>query len=251
MPSSPKPPSTTHPTTTTNTNTTTTTPTPTPLESDLLTHLTATPALDDLHTTLLSSLQRLGWTEKIRRLAQELLRGGRCERFEDVFDAVVASAEGRGHPFLTSSNGHANTSTDANNHNNDNDHDRDHDNGGEDGDGNGSGSGDNTAAGIGAGDEDVRIPQVVVEQGVRAIKEVLREVVVLEVEDEGDILAEEGHGNHTGGKEEGGGGGGGEKDKDKDREKDKKEEKEKEKGTGKSGSTASPGVKKKVKAKGK
>ncbi|KKK20904.1 hypothetical protein ARAM_006441 [Aspergillus rambellii] len=79
------------------------------LESDLLAYLASTATLEDLHATLLCSLQRLGWTEKIRRLALELLRAGRCERFDEVVEAVVASAEGRKHPVFAedekSSNG--------------------------------------------------------------------------------------------------------------------------------------------------
>ncbi|OJZ87817.1 hypothetical protein ASPFODRAFT_45547, partial [Aspergillus luchuensis CBS 106.47] len=162
---------------------TTTTPTSTTdLESDLLLHLTSTPALEDLHATLLSSLQRLGWTERIRKLAQELLRGGRCERFDEVFEAVVASAEGRKHPVLAEAN-KAKQQSNGNNNNSGGD---------EDG---GSGIGDLEAF-------DVRIPSAVVEQGVRALKEVLREVVV--AEDGGDILGEVENGH----KEEGGGGGG-------------------------------------------
>ncbi|KAL2808241.1 hypothetical protein BJX63DRAFT_40413 [Aspergillus granulosus] len=142
-------------------------PSPSPdaqLESDILIHLASTHALEDIHTTLLSSLQRLGWTEKIRRLSLELLRANRCERFDEVVEAVVASAQGRSHPSLLDSNSTHTTSHGA------------HTNGDTDG---------------GAGGEaylfedvDVRIPKSVVEQGVRAIKDVLREVVI--IEDDGD-----------------------------------------------------------------
>ncbi|KAL4883481.1 hypothetical protein BJY04DRAFT_184741 [Aspergillus karnatakaensis] len=137
----------------------TSTPSGTDLETDLLTHLATTSALDEIHITLLSTLQRLGWTDKIRRLSLELLRANRCERFDDVVEAVVASAQGRSHPFLEDSE-YSNS--------------------------NGNGNGD-----IDSGNEfqfsgvDVRIPSVVVEQGVRAIKDVLREVVVLEDEEGG------------------------------------------------------------------
>ncbi|PWY70717.1 hypothetical protein BO83DRAFT_438393 [Aspergillus eucalypticola CBS 122712] len=161
--------------------TTTTPSTTTDLESDLLLHLTSTPALEDLHATLLSSLQRLGWTERIRKLAQELLRGGRCERFDEVFEAVVASAEGRKHPILAEANKAKQQSN-----------------------GNNSGGDEDGSSGIGDLEAfDVRIPSAVVEQGVRALKEVLREVVV--AEDGGDILGDVENGH----KEEGGGGGGG------------------------------------------
>ncbi|PGH13850.1 hypothetical protein AJ79_03418 [Helicocarpus griseus UAMH5409] len=65
----------------------------------LLTYLsspstTTTNTLEDLHTTLLSSLQRAGWTERVRGIALELLRAGHCDRFEEVVDTVVALASG-------------------------------------------------------------------------------------------------------------------------------------------------------------
>ncbi|KAL4998558.1 hypothetical protein BDV10DRAFT_70914 [Aspergillus recurvatus] len=143
-------------------------PSPADLESDLLAHLASTHALEDLHTNLLSTLQRLGWTEKIRRLSTELLRANRCERFDDVVEAVVASAQGRPHPFLLDSNPDKNTGSRAiTTHNQ-----------------NGDVDGVESNGGYSFENADVRIPSVVVEQGVRAIKEVLREVVILD--DEGD-----------------------------------------------------------------
>jgi hypothetical protein len=137
--------------------------TPETLETDLLTHLASTTALEDLHNTLLSSLQRLGWTEKIRKLSLELLRAGRCERFDDVVEAVVASAAGIKPPSLSSSTT-------------------------QNGNGNGNGNGTHSEDDWAELDEvDVRIPKAVVEQGVRAIKEVLREVIV--IEDDPDLNA--------------------------------------------------------------
>ncbi|KAL4812003.1 hypothetical protein BDW67DRAFT_135739 [Aspergillus spinulosporus] len=147
-------------------------PSPADLESDLLAHLASTHALEELHTNLLSTLQRLGWTEKIRRLSTELLRANRCERFDDVVEAVVASAQGRSHPFLVDSNSDNNSGSRANNANNQN--------GEVDGvESNGVYSFENA---------DLRIPSVVVEQGVRAIKDMLREVVILE--DDGDVTGD-------------------------------------------------------------
>ncbi|KAL2851578.1 hypothetical protein BJY01DRAFT_244912 [Aspergillus pseudoustus] len=145
-------------------------PSPTPdtqLEFDLLIHLASTHAIEEIHTTLLSSLQRLGWTEKIRRLSLELLRANRCERFDEVVEAVVASAQGRSHPSLLSSNSaHTNSHGGA------------HTNGDTDG-----GAGGEAYS---FEDVDVRIPGSVVEQGVRAIKDVLREVVIIEDDGDGD-----------------------------------------------------------------
>ncbi|KAH8429405.1 uncharacterized protein LDX57_007068 [Aspergillus melleus] len=163
--------------------------TPETLESDLLAHLASSTALEDLHSTLLCSLQRMGWTEKIRKLSLELLRAGRCDRFDEVVEAVVASAEGRGHA-LWGEDAHTNSNLEA-------------DEGGIDG--------GETAA---LRNLDVRIPSEVVEQGVRAIKEVLREVVVLEEEnDSGEGMGQRQQSNGT------------EKDKD-----SSKDAKEKEKG---------------------
>ncbi|GIJ97993.1 hypothetical protein Aspvir_000101 [Aspergillus viridinutans] len=132
--------------------------TPETLETDLLTHLASTTALEDLHATLLSSLQRLGWTEKIRKLSLELLRAGRCERFDDVVEAVVASAAGIKPPSAAAQNGNGKSNS---NHSEDDWAELD--------------------------EVDVRIPKAVVEQGVRAIKEVLREVIV--IEDDPDLNA--------------------------------------------------------------
>ncbi|PYI33942.1 hypothetical protein BP00DRAFT_391181 [Aspergillus indologenus CBS 114.80] len=172
------------------------------LETDLLTHLTTTPALDDLHSTLLAALQRTGWTEKIRRLAQELLRGGRCERFDEVIEAVVACAEGRRHPSLPAGS-RSNTNGAAGIKEEEEDASDHAANGRKNANANNNNNGDNAAY---FDTVDVRIPSAVVEQGVRAIKEVLREVVILE--GDGDGVGDSGH---TAGE-------GGDKDKDKEKE---------------------------------
>ncbi|EEP80059.1 predicted protein [Uncinocarpus reesii 1704] len=57
-----------------------------------LAYLSTTTKLEDLHTSLLHSLSASGWTERVRNLAFELLRSGRCTRFEDVVDNVVRLA---------------------------------------------------------------------------------------------------------------------------------------------------------------
>jgi hypothetical protein len=156
--------------------------TPDALESDLLTKLAATSALEELQETLLGSLHRAGWTEKVTSLATELLRAGRCETFDDVMEAVVASAEGRTHPALGSKhsgeqNGEATS------------------NGTKEGKANGTKKGGN--AGSNNADNtpydplkyieevDVRIPDTVVDEGVRGLKDILREMV--DMEDEGAL----------------------------------------------------------------
>ncbi|CAL5873197.1 uncharacterized protein PFLUO_LOCUS7466 [Penicillium psychrofluorescens] len=146
-------------------------PTPDALESDLLTKLAATSALEDLQETLLGSLHRLGWTDKVTTLATELLRAGRCETFDDVMEAVVASAEGRSHPALDSeSSSHK-----------------------PNGDSKQNGSKGNTTNGTAVTNTqfdsdkyfegvDVRIPETVVGEGVRGLKDILRDMVDLEGE---------------------------------------------------------------------
>ncbi|KAJ5811453.1 hypothetical protein N7474_007754 [Penicillium riverlandense] len=144
--------------------------TPDALESDLLTKLAATSALEDLQETLLGSLHRLGWTDKVTTLATELLRAGRCETFDDVMDAVVASAEGRSHPAL----GPAPSSHNQN------------------GDAKQNGSKGNPTNGTALNTRfdsekyfegvDVRIPEAVVGEGVRGLKDILRDMVDLEGE---------------------------------------------------------------------
>lgn len=151
--------------------------TPDALESDLLTKLAATSALEDLQETLLGSLHRVGWTERVTSLATELLRAGRCETFDDVMDAVVASAEGMSHPALgskhaTKQNGEATS------------------NGTKEGKSNGTKKG-NAASGSSTEngphdpskyieEVDVRIPDTVVDEGVRGLKDILREMVDME-----------------------------------------------------------------------
>lgn len=146
--------------------------TPDALESDLLTKLSATSALEDLQETLLGSLHRVGWTERITSLATELLRAGRCETFDDVMEVVVASAEGRTHPALGSK--HAEQNGDAN--------------GTKEEKANGTKKGDSAGRNENAAydptkyieEVDVRIPDTVVDEGVRGLKDILREMVDLE-----------------------------------------------------------------------
>lgn len=186
------------------TTATTTPTTPETLETDLLSHLASTSALDDIHTNLLCYLQRMGWTEKIRTLSLELLRAGRCERFDEVVDAVIASAECRPHPAFDMSSSSAAT------------------NGGSNGAGAGGNSG-NRGTGSRNGmvlsadaeayleNVDVRIPAVVVEHGVRMVKDVLRDVVVPEdgssLDDAADGSNHHSHNNNTKGSHGHAGGG--------------------------------------------
>ncbi|KAJ5559017.1 hypothetical protein N7535_009115 [Penicillium sp. DV-2018c] len=137
------------------------TSTPDALESDLLVKLSASCALEDLQENLLSSLHRLGWTDKITTLAAELLRAGRCETFDDVMEAVLASAEGRSHPALGArSNGQTTGTT------------------------NGTKKGKNQPFDPLKYIEEVnvRIPEAVVDEGVRGLKDIIREVADLEDE---------------------------------------------------------------------
>lgn len=151
--------------------------TPDALESDLLTKLSATSALEDLQESLLSSLHRVGWTEKITSLATELLRAGRCETFDDVMEAVVASAEGRTHPALGSKNTAQNGGATSNGTK------EAKSNGTKKGDASGGGKSDAPYDPVKYIEEvDVRIPEPIVDEGVRRLKDILREMVDLEDE---------------------------------------------------------------------
>lgn len=146
--------------------------TPDALESDLLTKLSATSALEELQETLLGSLHRVGWTERVTSLATELLRAGRCTTFDDVMAAVVASAEGRTHPALGSKHSEQNGEA----------------NGVKEKKSNGTKKGDSDKNSDNAPydpikyieEVDVRIPESVVDEGVRGLKDILREMVDLE-----------------------------------------------------------------------
>lgn len=154
--------------------------TPDALESDLLTKLAATSALEDLQETLLGSLHRVGWTERVTSLATELLRAGRCETFDDVMDAVVASAEGRTHPALGSKHHEQNGEAMSN--------------GTKEGKTNGTNKGSGASGDAKDNsnnpydpvkyieESDVRIPETVVDEGVRGLKDILREMVDMEEE---------------------------------------------------------------------
>ncbi|KAJ5348852.1 hypothetical protein MYU51_007137 [Penicillium brevicompactum] len=141
--------------------------TPDALESDLLVKLSASCALEDLQENLLGSLHRLGWTEKVTTLATELLRAGRCETFDDVLAAVLASAEGRHHPALGSKATNGDSAS----------------NGTKETNGTKKGNKDTPYDPLKFIEEvNVRIPEPVVEEGVRGLKEILREVADLEGE---------------------------------------------------------------------
>ncbi|KAF7717594.1 Uncharacterized protein PECH_007602 [Penicillium ucsense] len=158
--------------------------TPDALESDLLTKLSATSALEDLQETLLVSLHRAGWTEKITSLATELLRAGRCQTFDDVLEAVVASAEGRTHPALGSKHVEKNGGPTSNGikegRANGTRKEKDKDKNSTDSDSNKSSAPYDPLKYI--EEVDVRIPEAVVDEGVRGLKDILREMVDLEDE---------------------------------------------------------------------
>lgn len=143
----------------------------------------------------------MGWTEKIRTLSLELLRAGRCERFDEVVDAVMASAECRPHPAFDLSaapsyNGTASASNGTG-------HAKGAKNGGTAKNGNTNANANGT--GLSADAEaylenvDVRIPSVVVEHGVRMVKDVLKDVVSWEDGSSLDEGAEQGAGGAGGG----------------------------------------------------
>ncbi|CAG7960355.1 unnamed protein product [Penicillium salamii] len=142
--------------------------TPDALISDLLVKLSASCALQDLQENLLGSLHCLGWTDEVTTLATELLRAGRCETFDDVMEAVLASAEGRTHPALGSKSSNGDATSNGTNETN------------------ATNKGNKYQATYDPlkyiEEVDVRIPETVVDEGVRGLKNILLDVVDLEGE---------------------------------------------------------------------
>lgn len=72
-----------------------TTPNLPPLTSQLLvSHLRSqTNTIPDLQNLLSDSLARTGWTDRVRALALELLRSGKCDSFPELFEEVLHRAK--------------------------------------------------------------------------------------------------------------------------------------------------------------
>ncbi|KAK5939256.1 hypothetical protein PMZ80_008559 [Knufia obscura] len=72
-----------------------TTPNLPPLTSQLLvSHIRSqTNTIPDLQNLLSDSLARTGWTDRVRALALELLRSGKCESFPELFEEVLHRAK--------------------------------------------------------------------------------------------------------------------------------------------------------------
>ncbi|KAK5094547.1 hypothetical protein LTR70_004068 [Exophiala xenobiotica] len=72
-----------------------TTPSLPPLTSQLLvSHLRSqTNTIPELQSLLSDSLARTGWTDRVRALALELLRSGKCDSFPDLFEEVLHRAK--------------------------------------------------------------------------------------------------------------------------------------------------------------
>lgn len=58
----------------------------------VLSHLISSNKVEDLHTSLVNSLAAVGWTDRVRKLAFELLRSEKNNHFEDVVDRIVSLA---------------------------------------------------------------------------------------------------------------------------------------------------------------
>ena len=58
----------------------------------ILSHLLSSHKVEDLHSSLLNSLAAVGWTDRVRKLAFDLLRSREHNHFEDVVDRIVSLA---------------------------------------------------------------------------------------------------------------------------------------------------------------
>ena len=146
---------------------------PTESQQALIRHLQETNSLRDLSSTLSDSLARTGWTDRVRALAQELLRNGTCATFPDLMNEVMrraaipktangtnAGAQSNGTPTPTASQ----------------------QNGGMNGAGSIALSKEWTSGPDGL--PDVRVPEKVVEGGVELLKDRIKDVCELVDDDE-------------------------------------------------------------------
>ncbi|KAK2753218.1 hypothetical protein FQN54_007909 [Arachnomyces sp. PD_36] len=181
-------------------------PPPTDPQTLLLTHLsTKTTHLTDLHQSLLSSLQRTGWTERVRALATELLRAGRAETFEEVVGEVVGCVVKGGAGVNGAVNGNGNGNGRLEGEEEGEEEDRDAEGEEEEDGGYVNGNGNNgvgnttttvlngTGTGVGISswggnieDIDVRIPESVVSEGMRFLQEALDGVLSSDEESDGE-----------------------------------------------------------------
>ncbi|KAI9875395.1 MAG: hypothetical protein M1830_008532 [Pleopsidium flavum] len=132
-----------------------TSPLPTALRSEINSALLQTGSIQRIQTTLLHQLQASGWTENVRSFCLELLRSGECASWGEVMGRVLRDA-GVGRI------------------------------GGEEEEEGKEGVGNGGVNGDGANEEgaarkkaklDVRIPEKVINEGIKVVREALEEVV--------------------------------------------------------------------------
>lgn len=122
------------------------TPLPAPLRTATTTALVAASAIPTLHSALTCACQETRWLDAVRERSLQLLRSGECVTYGEVMGRILREARGVD------------------------------DSGVEDGEGGGK-------------EEkkvDVRVPEGVVREGVRVVREALEAVVVVEGEGEGE-----------------------------------------------------------------
>jgi len=145
-----------------------------PLRSDINSALLTTGAIERIQTVLLHNLQATGWTANVRKFCLELLRSGECATYGEVMERVIQEARVGGDLADGRRDGEANGVDGVD---------------GLDGlDGLGHGVVDGNVNGEGVNGTngevkqkrvwvDVRIPEKVINEGVKVVREALEEVV--------------------------------------------------------------------------
>ncbi|KAI9741996.1 MAG: hypothetical protein M1834_000385 [Cirrosporium novae-zelandiae] len=124
---------------------------PPALRTQLNTALLTTHTIDTLQITLLTSLQQTGWAERVRARALQLLRSGECTNYGEVMSRVCEEVRGE----LDGTGSQMKQRRQSMN---------------------GNGGENNNSS----GKVDIKIPEKVVKDGIRVVKEALEEVVDIE-----------------------------------------------------------------------
>ncbi|MCJ1433289.1 hypothetical protein MMC27_002648 [Xylographa pallens] len=141
-----------------------------PLRSQLNAALLATTAIPTIHSTLLHECQASGWLDLIKARVLDLLRSGECATYGEVMAVVLQEMKGNSSGRGDGGGAFAGGGVKRENENNNN----------------GAG-GVNGVNGVNGGGEgaSLRVPERVVEVGVRVVRGFLDEVVDIEGEEEG------------------------------------------------------------------
>lgn len=154
---------------------------PSPLTSDLRSDLTSvllsTSAIQDLHTILLSSCQSSGWLDAVRERALQLLRNGECRTYGEVMEVLVREVRRRTSDDVKQPRGVLGVGQQENNGFASSDRVNGSDKGRD-------GTGDSTSRSASQKQVDIRIPEKVIREGTKVLREALDKTIGIVVDDD-------------------------------------------------------------------